>query len=112
MSKVVSITTFVSDAVGCEQAARRLDPVDLRHADVHEDHVRLQAKRLGHSLDTVRSLAGDLDVLFGVEDHAKARAHERLVVDDEDAEGHDVRGSFARRRYPPPVCGPASISPP
>src|SRR5712691_10118187 len=25
---------------------------------------------------------------------------------------HTVRGSFARRRYPPPGCGPASSSPP
>ena len=99
MSNVVSITTFGVDAVVGEQLTRRLDPVDLGHADVHEDDVRLQAQRLGDRLDAVRGLADDLDVLLGLEDHAKAGAHERLVVDDEDAEGHACSpGSLARRR--------------
>jgi hypothetical protein len=66
---------FRVHAVGCEQPARRLDPIDLRHADVHEHDVRSQAQRLRHGVRAVGSLAGHLDVLLGIEDHAKARAH-------------------------------------
>ena len=86
------------EPVGREHAARRLDPVHLRHPDVHQDHVRSQTLRLCDRVGAVRGLAGDVDVLLGVEDHAEARAHERLVVDDEDAQAHDVSGSLARSR--------------
>ena len=41
--------------------------------------------------------ADDLDVLLRLEDHAEARPHERLVVDDQDAHAHDpVTGRLAR----------------
>ena len=55
------------------------------------------APRLGDRLDAVARLADDLDVLLGLEDHAEAGAHERLVVDDEDANAHSaVTGRRAR----------------
>ena len=38
----------------------------------------------------VALLATDLDVGLRTEDHAEAVAHQRLVVDDRDADGHDV----------------------
>ena len=69
-----------------EQSAGRLEPVDVRHADVHQDHVRLHAVRGVHRLRAVGRLADDLDVLLGVEDHPESRPNERLVVDDEDAD--------------------------
>jgi hypothetical protein len=81
-----------------QHAPRSLDPVHLRHADVHQDHVRLQPLRLRHGIGPVRGLSGDVDVLLGVEDHAEAGADERLVVHDEDAEAHELTGSLARRR--------------
>ena len=43
MSKVVSITTFASESPPAEQPPRRLDPVQLGHAHVHQDDVRLQS---------------------------------------------------------------------
>ena len=86
MSKVVSITTFVSAPSLPEQAARRLDPVELRHAHVHQHDMGAQAERLGDCLLSVCGLADDLHALLGVEDHAKAGPDERLVVDDEDAD--------------------------
>ena len=56
-------------------------------------------------LAAVRRLADDLDVGLGLEDHAEAGADQRLVVGDQDADGHArltpaagrARGSRARR---------------
>ena len=82
-----------------EQAASRLDPVDVGHADVHQHDVRPQAPRLRHRLSPVRRLADHLDVLFSLEDHAEAGADERLVVDDQHAKAHaGTTGSLARKR--------------
>ena len=41
-----------------------------------------------HRLEAVRRLADDLDVGLGIEDHPEAGADERLVVDDQDPDGH------------------------
>ena len=63
-------------------------------------------------------LADDLQVVLGVEDHPEPRAHERLVVGDQDADAHAActssraSGSRARTSNPPSARGPASTSPP
>jgi hypothetical protein len=77
-----------------EQSPRGFDPVHLRHAHVHQDDVRLQALGLGHCVTAVCRLADDLDVLLGLEDHPEARADERLVVDDQDADDAAVPGAY------------------
>jgi hypothetical protein len=52
---------------------------------------------LDDRLEPIRRFAHHFDVLFGFEDHAEARSHERLVVDDQDAEAHSsVTGRRAR----------------
>ena len=82
-----------------QELAGRLDPVDVGHADVHEDDVRSQAPRLRDRLPAVRGFADNFHVLFGIEDHAETRTDEGLIVDDEDAGAHaGTTGSFARRR--------------
>ena len=50
----------------------------------------------------------------GLEDLAQARADERLVVHQQDSDGHPVppTGSRARTAYPPSGRGPAVSSPP
>ena len=99
MSKVVSITTFCVRTAVTEQAASRLNPVDVGHADVHQYDVGPQASRLRHRLSPVRRLAHHLDVLLSLQDHAEAGADERLVVGDQDAQAHaGVTGSLARNR--------------
>ena len=65
-------------AVGCEQAPCRLDPVDLRHAHVHEDDIRFQAQRLRHGVGAVGSLAGDLEA--GPRPEGGYRLHATLPV--------------------------------
>ena len=71
--------------------------VHLGHADVHEHDVG--AVFVG-GLDGFEAGAGfgdDVDVGLVVEDHGEATAHEGLVVDDDDADGHVGSGSRGRR---------------
>src|SRR5439155_8100409 len=95
--------------VGTGQPASGLDPVDVRHPDVHEDDVRLEPAYRLNRLETVGRLGHHLDVGCGLEDHAKPRPNQRLVVADDDANAHrlDSRGSLATTAYPPPGRGPA-----
>jgi len=78
-----------------EQEAGRGDPVQLRHPYVHQDDIRLQLARQRHGLLAVSSLADDVDLRIGAQDHAEARADEPLVVGQED---RDHSGSRAATR--------------
>src|SRR5439155_22014319 len=97
-------------AVGGE-AARCLDAVEARHADVHENERGEQAPSLVDRLAAIRGLAHDLDVRRGLEELAETGADERLVVGDQDARAH-ARGMRARISKPPRSRGPVSSSPP
>ena len=78
----------------------------------------LSAADLLDGVEPVGGLAHDLEVVLGVEDHAEAGAHERLVVGDQQSDAHATLSSLAaigrvaRTRQPPPSAGPASSSPP
>jgi hypothetical protein len=74
------------------------------------------ARGLGHGRDAVAGLRHDLHVALSLEDHPEARADERLVVDEGDADAHRSPsaariGSRARTEKPEP-SGPASNVPP
>src|SRR4051794_18942911 len=98
---------------GGEDAPRRLEPVELGHADVHQHDVWAQGAGLVDRLAPVGRLADDLDLGLRVEDHAEAGADERLVVDEEDADHPPAStGSIARSEKPPSGRGPASSVPP
>jgi hypothetical protein len=98
------------DPPGC------LEPVDGRHADVHEDDVGPGATRRVDGLGAVLGLGDHVQVVFGLEDHPKPGAHERLVVRDQDADGHASTpapsGSRAWMTYPLPSGMEARNSPP
>jgi hydrogenase maturation protein HypF len=101
--------------VGGEDAPRRLEPVELRHADVHQDHGGPEARGLVDRLEPVRRLRHDLDVVLAAEQHPEARADHRLVVDDEDADAHagpPPSGSRVLSTKPPPSAVPVVSSPP
>src|SRR5215831_4352592 len=94
---------------------RRLDSVDVRHADVHQNDIRVQGAHLLHSLGPVLGLADDLEIGARVEDHAEAAAYERLVVAEQDADRTHPPPPIGRRaltRKPPPMLAPAWSSPP
>ena len=56
------------------------------------------ARRGVQRLGAVRGLTDDLDVVLGLEDHAEPRAHERLVVHDQDADHQAASSSGSRAR--------------
>jgi hypothetical protein len=103
---------------------RVADPVELRHPDVHQHHVRLLGVHEGDRLMTRGSLADDGEVGCGREDAAQPGAHEFLVVGDGYAQGHHVarashsarpagadRAASGRRAVtwkPPPAVGAAA----
>ena len=102
-------------AVRREDAPRRLEPVELGHADVHQDDVRMEAVGLLYCLQPVAGLGHDVDVLLAREQHAKAGADHRLVVGDEHTDRHGPSPATGRRvlsTKPPSVDLPALISPP
>src|SRR5579884_341789 len=103
----------LSARVAGDDLTGRLDAVHLRHADVHQDDVRIERSRSGDSGGAVGGLARDLDVGLRVEHHRQPFAQQVLVVDEQRADHRaSSRGSRATTLNPPPATGPAVSSPP
>jgi hypothetical protein len=90
------VSTTTRARPGGDDPARRLDPVHVGHADVHQHDVGALALGQRDGLGAVAGLADDLHVLLGVEDHAEAAAHERLVVGDHHARAHGLASKGRR----------------
>ena len=75
---------------GAQDATRRFDTVDLRHPDIHQDDVRIEASGQRHGLGAGGGLSCDPDAVVCVEESGESGSHHRLVVGDEDADGHGV----------------------
>jgi ABC-type branched-subunit amino acid transport system ATPase component len=69
---------------GLDKPGGGLDAVHAGHADVHQDHVRIQAARLVQCLAAVGGLPGHGQVRLGFQQHPQALADEILVVGDQD----------------------------
>ena len=95
---------------GADDPAGGLDPVQHRHAHVHQHHLRSQPGRVGDRLLPVTGLADHGHVRLAVEDLAQADAHQLLVVDDQQR-GH-VTGRVTCTTNPPPGSRAASSLPP
>src|SRR5690606_11789609 len=95
-------------------AAGRLQPVHAGHPDVHQRDVGEQLAAGGERLLAVGRLAGHRDVVLVVEDRGESRAHQPLVVGQQNLDhvAPFPRGRRARTRKPPPGPGPAVSSPP
>src|SRR5690606_17756073 len=80
---------------GREDAPRRLDAVHDGHTDVHEHDVGARAGRERDALEPVARLPHELEVGLRADEHPDARAEERLVVDEGDADllGHRAGSS-------------------
>ncbi len=70
---------------GRRQAARGFDAVQLRHGDVHDHDVGLQAFGQFHGFAAVAGLADDLHVGLRAQDHFEALAHHGVIVSEQDA---------------------------
>ena len=60
-----------------------LDPVQIRHADVHDHQIRPQFISQSHGVAAIGSLAHDFDPLMLFELQPKALAHHAVVICDE-----------------------------
>jgi hypothetical protein len=70
--------------IGGRDALRGLQPVHVWHADVHQDHVRLQGRRQFHGLGPIVRVADDPDARVVLQELDKAGSEKVLVVDDQD----------------------------
>ena len=80
-----------------DDPAGRLDAVHVRHANVHEDDIRVELARSATA--SAPSAASPTTSMSGsaAKDHAKAAAHERLVVREQDANRHARAEPSGRR---------------
>src|SRR6266542_2651236 len=97
-----SLAVSISSAAGPGKPPGRLEPVQPRHAHVHQHHVGLQAARGLHRLQPVGGLADNLDVSLRLQDHPEAGADQPLVVDHQNAD--HVSHRFARSVPRPMTC--------
>jgi len=74
------------------------DSVEPRHTDVHEDDVGPVEVDRAEYLAAVGGLGHHLEARRAGEHHPQAGAHERVIVDEQDA---DHRGRRARRTKAP-----------
>ena len=98
-----------------EDASRGLETVEVRHPDVHQGDAGREARRLLDGFEAVFGLGDDLDPLLVLEQHPEARADHRLIVGDEDADGHHTwlsRGKRVLSAKPRPGTVSAVIVPP
>jgi hypothetical protein len=76
----------------------RLDAVDARHPDVHQDDVGAKRETPVHRLGAVGRLPDDSERVVGLDDAAEAGPHQRLIVGDEDPDHGATSGSRATSR--------------
>ena len=77
-----------SVAVGRGDQARRLHPVDLGHAHVHQHDVGGGPLGRGHGLAAGRGFPDDRHVRLALDHHAKAHPHQPLIVGQQDSDRH------------------------
>ena len=100
------------------QLAGRLDAVDGRHLQIHQNDLgssplRVEPRELGDGFPPVAGLADDLQIAFAVEEAPQPPADDDVVVDDQDPDRavplrrHPARAAGSRptrRRSPSVAC--------
>ena len=95
VSKVVRTSTRTSGRLR-RQRPDRLHAAHPRHPQVEENHVHLDAGGPRERLLAVPRLADDLEVLVGGEHPVQPVAHDRVVVDEHEADRHQARPAPAQ----------------
>src|SRR3546814_16766059 len=113
------ISDWSSDVCSSDlDPARRLDAVDLRHANVHQDDIGLGGSHDPHRLAAVGRLADGGQVGFVVDDHPEPATDDSLVVDHDDAQSAHgpatglAAGNTPSTRQPPRLPPPAATGTP
>src|ERR1017187_8605728 len=87
--------------IGGGKAAGGFDAVELRHGDIHDDHIRAQLGGQVDSFPAVTGFADDFHVGLGAEDHLEAVAHHGVVVSQQDANAfHRAEGPAHQLEHP------------
>src|SRR6266581_2912079 len=112
-----------------DDAAGRLDAVEVGHLDVHQHDVRLRGEGDLDRVEAIDGFADDGDAVIAVEQSGQSRPEKRLVVRDHHPRGLDRRGRsgwrlrcstqiscslgrIARTVVPPPATLSTSSRPP
>src|SRR5918999_5977794 len=100
-----------------QHLAGRRDPVEPRHADVHEDDVGAEPADLVDCKPAVTSLADHLDRLVARQHRPEAGPHEVVIVDEHDPDRAAHAGTSPRygrraRTRKTPFADSVSIRPP
>ena len=101
-------------AAGGDDLLRGLDPIEVRHSNVEEDHIRFEFLDESYGSRAVFGFADDLQVRPALDDQSKPAANERLVVGDRDPDAQlpSSIGISAVTPKPPPSAAPAVRAPP
>ena len=85
-----------------DQAAGGFDAVQLRHGDVHDDHIGLKLFAELHGFAAVAGLADDLHVGLRGKNHVEALPDQHVIVGQKNSDHTSSRGrSFARAARTP-----------
>ena len=82
----------------------RLDSIQVRHADIHHDHVRFQLVGQGHGLPAIVGLSDHEELGMLLDDQAQTAAHQAVVVGQKHARDLHARGNSAVKMAPFPGC--------
>jgi hypothetical protein len=96
--------------IGSLDPGDRADPVELRHDDVHQDHVGRELADEVDTLEPVLGLADDLDVVEQLQVAAQPAADDAMVVDEHDADGRGLGHGSSLVRSNPPGFRPGTSS--
>jgi hypothetical protein len=67
---------------GCPDFATRFNPAAVRKPDIHQNHVRLQTRCLGHRAGHGSSLAGHVEAACFSEECPQAQPKHLVIVDE------------------------------
>jgi hypothetical protein len=72
--------------VALHESSGRVDAVEVWHADIHQYDFRPERSGRLDRFVPVSGLADHFEIGFGPENHAEARADERLIICDQDTD--------------------------
>lgn len=82
-------------------------PVQHRHANIHEHHIRAEFPGQPHRLFAIGGLADYLDIVLRVQQCRESGAYQRLIIGDHDPNTHETSSRTAAAQPPVRYASPA-----
>ncbi len=73
--------------IALDDLGRGINTVELRHSDIHDDHVGRELLGEADGLAAIAGFADDFDCGVGLEQKLKAFANDPMIIGDEDSGG-------------------------